>query len=396
MSSSGGIKSLRDRIPHPVQDGAKLNRGTIHLVSPIWPSSKKRSLGAFIKVIADTLENQGWTVTKRAVGHSEARGILEKVSRYGRMICGIIVLPFVKRGIVYVHLPTWFSFFLMLSHFVRPQPYVVNLHGSDIHARKRVAQLFWPITRRYIAHADLVIVPSQTFASAVMETIDTRRIIVSPSGGILTDRFHPTETATARSRLNLPADAIVLGFISRIVSGKGWQTFVDAIEILRRRGFDVRGIMLGEGPEEPSLRKEITLKDLGEVIEFRGAVYQSDLPDYYNSMDIFMFPSKISNVDSLGLVALEAMSCGTPVIALDAKLTREYVEPGHNGELSAAPDGASFAEAFLKLQKWHLNNAEQKRTIAATVSRYANHCVGIELSEEFLSISASRTESRRT
>lgn len=385
----------KERAP-AVQQPNKLSASSriIYLVSPIWPTKYKRSLGAFVKVISESLESNGWTVSKAAVGKSGASGPSERVFRYLRMILGILLIPSKRGGIVYSHLPTWFSIFLIMAHWIKPQPYIVNLHGSDIHAQKKLAKLFWPITKRYISNADLVVVPSQTFANAVSAKLDARRIFVSPSGGVITERFNPCDTNSARQSVGLPQDKVIFGFVSRIVEGKGWRVFVEVIGKLREAGCDAYGVILGEGPDEKNLSNEIRIQHLEHFIQFRGAVFQTDLPNYYNSFDVFLFPSKISSVDSLGLVALEAMSCGTPVVALDTTLTREYLQPGINGELAISHDGAGFANAAKRVLDRHDPTLSSKHRIADSVKQYANVHVGKELSNQFLQVGAKGRKRR--
>jgi glycosyltransferase involved in cell wall biosynthesis len=247
---------------------------------------------------------------------------------------------------------------------------IVNAHGSEIHARNRLAEAFWPITKAYLRRAELIVVPSATFARAVVASTGNESIFVSPSGGFDEVAFTPEGSDQLR-KLNLAGGAKVVGFVSRLLEQKGWRIFLDAIEHCLARDVNVYGIMLGPGRDLNKLTAEIKSRSLESRVLYLGSVPRAEMPSYFRSMSAFMFTSKIANTDTLGLVAVEALACGVPVVALDAELTREYIVPGENGVLVPEWTGAAFALGAQQILDGPLSN-KAKTDVAQTAEPFAS------------------------
>jgi len=354
----------------------------IYVVSPIWPTQAEPASGTFVKVCADGLADAGWSVDISAVGLSSRSGKAGKVERYARLCLGQLALTFRRRGIIYVHLPTWFAAFAWVPVLLRRMPVVVNLHGSDIHSRKLGAELAWPLTRRLIRRAKMVVVPSRTFAVMVREQVPSVELEVSASGGYLQSRFHPVDPRPLRAEFGFADEELVCGYVSRIVEGKGWRIFLDAISDLIERGIPARGLMIGAGSDAEALQKEIASRGLRDAVQYVGQVPQDAIKNFLGACDVFLFTSRISRVDTLGLAAIEAIASGLPVVALDTPLMREYVEPGLNGELAREYSGAAFGTAALISRRWASRDAESRQSIAATVASFRTEAVSADLSRK--------------
>lgn len=146
------------------------------------------------------------------------------------------------------------------------------------------------------------------------------KIEVIPCGVDL-ELFRPVNRRQARNKLGLGKEKIVL-FVGRIEPIKGIETLLRSIAILleNRHKMDIKTIIIGgEKEESPVPNMEMTriynmvheLK-LSEMVEFYGAKPQEILPYYYSAADVCVMPSRY---ESFGMVALEAMACGLPVIA---------------------------------------------------------------------------------
>src|SRR5690606_644558 len=107
---------------------------------------------------------------------------------------------------------------------------------------------------------------------------------------------------------------LILGFVSRFIEEKGWKTFLDALVLLKEAHIPFKAIMAGKGPDEEEIKSHIQQKELTEVVDFRGFVAQERLVDLYNQLDLYIFPTYRES-ESLGLTGVEAMACGTPVVA---------------------------------------------------------------------------------
>jgi hypothetical protein len=103
--------------------------------------------------------------------------------------------------------------------------------------------------------------------------------------------------------------------------------------------------MIGSGTDDNLCRNNIIKYNLQEFVERIPEADQENLSTYFQMMDLFVFPT---HGESLGLVALEAMSCGTPVLASDLPITREYILEGENGYLAPMDNSGIFADKILK------------------------------------------------
>ena len=155
--------------------------------------------------------------------------------------------------------------------------------------------------------------------------------------------FRPHARLDARATLGIGRDERVLLSVGRIEPFKGADVLVQAVAFLRER---VRMLVVGGREDEPGvvwLRDAARANGVSNLLDWRAAVPQSDLPAYYAAADVCVVPSLH---EMFGLVALEAMACGTPVVASDAGGLRELVCHGETGLLCKPGDAAALAEAL--------------------------------------------------
>ena len=141
-----------------------------------------------------------------------------------------------------------------------------------------------------------------------------------------------------------------MGYISRFIKEKGWQTFLDALILLKQEKVPFNAVMAGKGPDEQKILDYIKTNDLTSQVTFLGLVKQNQLVEIYNSLDLYIFPT-YREAESLGLTGLEAMSCGIPVIASNMAGPSTYVMDGINGFLFK-PDNT--IDLYQKIMQFHL------------------------------------------
>ncbi len=167
------------------------------------------------------------------------------------------------------------------------------------------------------------------------------RIAVIPCGVDL-DLFSLRDGRQARARLGLGADRILL-YVGRLAPIKGVETLLRALAFLKADGFgarDLRLLVVGGGIEErwdgEGSRLRALARRLGVEawVEFRGAQPQDVLPEYYAAADLCLMPSLY---ESFGMVALEAMACGVPVVGSRVGGLAVTIREGVTGSL--VPEG---------------------------------------------------------
>lgn len=203
---------------------------------------------------------------------------------------------------------------LMTFHTLAQAKNSVARSAAENEATQRVVA-----ERRLIHSVDAVMAfnPQEKAEMTWYYRAEAGKVCVVPAG-VDTSLFHPGDRAGARRSLDLPPDVPVILFVGRIDPIKGLDVLVDALCGLRREMWltaPPRLVLVGGGNGEPAFEKLITRVSARHVldqIDFVGSVSHTALPNYYRAADVVAVPSLY---ESFGLVAVEAMACGTPVVA---------------------------------------------------------------------------------
>lgn len=143
-------------------------------------------------------------------------------------------------------------------------------------------------------------------------------------------------------------------FVGELKRVKGIYTLLEAINILKKSKKEVRLIIVGDGPEKKWIQDFVLKNNLQNIIRLDGRKSPSELLYYYNAADLFVMPSFS---ESFGLVYVEAMSCGTPVIGSHSTAIPEVISSDDYGILVPPGNATGLADAIemgLK-RKWNKN-----------------------------------------
>ena len=185
---------------------------------------------------------------------------------------------------------------------------------------------------RVIRTADAIVAFSQHESDAMVRFYDAApdKIEVIPCG-VDVDLFRPVDRREARQKLGIGEDSVVL-FVGRLEPLKGVDILLRAVAQLERASATRTVIVGGDQADAEMARLRALCGDLGiaERVSFQGRMAQQELPLYYSAADVSVIPSYY---ESFGLVALESMACGTPVIASRVGGLPTIVKDGLNGYL---------------------------------------------------------------
>lgn len=352
----------------------------ILVVSSMYPSPEDPSFGVFVQNFYENLsvvngkENTDLIVTKGS-RHSTIKRGLDYISFYYNII---VYTLFREYDLIYVHFITYSALPFRLVSLFRHLPIVINVHGSDWITHSKVSAFLKKKAIPLFLKAKRIVVPSGYFKDILIKelpSINESKVIVSYSGGINTEIFKP-ETHTEH-------ESFVVGYVSHITEKKGWRVFVDAIKILKDKRYDLKAIIAGGGNQVSDLMDYIKINDLLEVIEYKGIIKQQQLGHLYNSMDVFTFPTLYN--ESLGLVGVEAMSCGVPVIGSNKGGIKEYLVDGENGYLFEPGDAKALSMAIERFM--NLNDSDKvimKEKAVSTSMRFDRHVVVNSLVNEII------------
>ena len=124
---------------------------------------------------------------------------------------------------------------------------------------------------------------------------------------------------------------------------------------------------------------------LNDNVHYVGGVRQEELADYYNKMDVFVFPTKYE--ESLGLVGLEAMACGTPVIGSYLGGLTDYIVDGKNGFFFEVGNAVALADTLMKyIGLSESEKSTMRKNATLTSKKYANTKVVKCLYDRFLAL----------
>ena len=201
--------------------------------------------------------------------------------------------------------------------------------------------------QRIVAQADGLVAASAGERRALVDDYgaDIARTVVIPCG-VDTALFRPGDRAEARARIGT-GDTPLVVYVGRIAPIKGLATLLDAIAQLRARASAVRLLIVGGEADEPAsgheaeIRQRVEALGLRDVVRFVGAQPQEVLRDYYLAADVTVLPSYY---ESFGMVALEAMACGSPVIGSRVGGLATTVRDGVTGFLVPDGDATALAE----------------------------------------------------
>jgi len=223
---------------------------------------------------------------------------------------------------------------------------------SGMAQQPAIAQTRLEVERQILEDADRVVATSPQEAEQLRAFVSTQGTVdVIPCGTDLST-FHVMPRGEARSQLGFSTDEQVVLYVGRFDPCKGIETLVQAVAQLKaaNRPQPLRLVIVGgseperlDGQERSRLEALVQELGLADCTQFVGAVGHDRLPLYYTAADVCVIPS---HYEPFGLVAIEAMACGTPVVASDVGGLRFTVVPGETGCLVPPKDVEGFATAI--------------------------------------------------
>lgn len=244
-----------------------------------------------------------------------------------------------------------------LAGMARNTPLLVTSHGADLFALR--SPPLQALKRFVLRRAAAATVVSAAMREELQRLgIDADRITVQPMGVDLAHQFTPNP---AQPRSN---DELL--FVGRLVEKKGLRHLIDALPQLLAAHPKVFLSIAGFGPEEGERRAQVARLGLQARVRFLGAVPQSELPALYRRAALLVAPF-VAAVDGdregLGLVMVEALGCGCPVLTTALPSAREVFGSTDAGDCVAPGSPAALAEGIQRM----LDAPEQARARAAAL-----------------------------
>ena len=248
------------------------------------------------------------------------------------------------------------------------------------------------VEREAMLSADRIIAfsPHERDAMARLYGADPSRVMLAPCGVDLT-KFRPLDQKEARERLGLNGEKLLL-YVGRVEPLKGLDLLVEAAAQMEAGEENVRMMVVGGGgpgePETDRIRQLAEDRQVSEQIDFVGRVDHEVLPLYYNAADVCVVPSFY---ESFGLVALESMACGTPVVASRVGGLPTIIHHGHTGYLKSW----RCPEAFANSVEMIIASPDLQESMGVAARRRAElmgwNNVAVMISKEYLALTSGES-----
>ncbi|MBI4989025.1 MAG: glycosyltransferase family 4 protein [Rhodocyclales bacterium] len=238
---------------------------------------------------------------------------------------------------------------------------ICTAHGSDVSALRGG---FWRRLRRWVARRceRIVAVSEALKAQLVEEGCPAERIEVIPMGTDLHGLFVPDGSPRRRAEIL---------FVGRLVPGKGADILLRALPAILARQPEATLTVVGGGPERDKLADLAQRLRVGERVSFTGPVAHAALAAHYRRAALLVLPSR---EEGFGLVLVEALGCGCPVVASDLPAIRGLLNEGRAGRLFRPGDAGDLALAVAELlTDGDARNAMAERGRQHALSRYDWH-----------------------
>lgn len=246
--------------------------------------------------------------------------------------------------IIHTHIPTpWSADWSSIIARAKRVPLVLNYYndisGKGIHSHSASAYNR-TLLKSLLSHADVIIVNRPHFPSSHLAAFSDKVWIIPP--GVDIHRFHPDPS---------PAewDLFFLSVLDRYHHYKGLDTLLSAIAVVRERHQDVKVLIGGTGDLLRHYMKMAHDLGIGDNVQFAGHIPNDSLQHYYSHSRMFVLPSSDPTLEGFGMVTLEAMACGRPVITTPISGVAHEIKRSDVGILVDPGNPKMLAGAILDL-----------------------------------------------
>lgn len=222
-------------------------------------------------------------------------------------------------------------------------PYINTIHGEEVYLSKRYHTLF---ALKWLVNNSIKTITNSTITkeSCIEAGLDKVKLDVIPFG-VDTEFFKP---------IKIPKDEKLFQILSvgYLIERKGFEYLIKAIKEVIKKHDNVRLLIVGSGPLENKLKNLIKELALEGTVSILKNVSDNELLKLYNSSDLFILPSVVDsqgNTEGLGVVLLEAMACGLPVIGSNVGGITDIIKDGLTGLLVEEKDFIGISGSIITL-----------------------------------------------
>ncbi len=328
------------------------NRFDVTVLAPHAPGSQTRETLDRVRVIRFRYAPEAW---ERLATHGG--GILDRLKTHplnhllvppfllGELVALTRLLRQERFAVIHAHwlIPQGLLAVLALWLTLRRVPLVCTSHGGDLYGLRGFT--LRRIMRGVMGRAASVTVVSNVMRKHVLAMgVESAKVSIIPMGVDLKQQFAPDPST--------PRAACELLFVGRLVEKKGLSILLDALALVAETHSQVMLTVAGDGPLGADLRRRAKTLGLSARVNFLGMVAPSRLPALYRRATLCVAPfivARSGNQEGLGLVLVEALGCGCPVVASDLLAVRDVIRDGETGVLVPSGDPQALAAGISGL-----------------------------------------------
>jgi rhamnosyl/mannosyltransferase len=330
----------------------------LHLTKYFWP--QKGGIENYTLWLAEETRKRGYEpivvcFDKKSKKEEIIKGIRvirlpQFINFFGTPISRFILKELfeLKPDIIHLHSPNpWLEFNLLLYRLFRKPKIIVTYHAdimnyTIIHFLANIVRFFFFVP--LLCFTDKIIVTSPNYINgSFILKLFRKKIVVIPHG-IDENKFRPMPIKKTKKKMLL--------FVGRLAKYKGLEYLIRAIASVKKERKDFYLVIVGDGELKEKLKMLVKELNLEKFVKFDYNASDRKLIKYYNKAYLFVLPST-SRAEAFGIVQLEAMSCGVPVISTNIKgsgvpFVNKHLETG----IIVKPKNADeIAKAILTLLK---------------------------------------------
>jgi len=376
------------------------NSKRVLVIATTFPRWQNDIRPEFVYELSKRLQNNGFEIVVLAPHHIGAKKfeIMDgmKVYRfsyfwpdkYQKLVYGGGILPNIQRSnLAKIQVPflvlseLYYSFKLIKkeridmihSHWIIPnglvgailkrlckKTHITTAHAGDVFTirKSKILGIFGSFV---LKNSDMITANSEYTKNVIISIENTvkNNVKIIPMG-VDTLRFNPCKASDLRNVYD--AEYLILS-IGRLVDKKGIEYLIRAMKDVIKVFPNAKLIIGGSGPDMDKLVKICDNLGLNNNVIFVGYIDNSVLPKYYASSDLFVLPSietKGGDTEGLGVVLLEAMGCGTPVIGSNIGGITDIIVNGINGFLIIPENPQDLSDKIIKI----LSNNDLRKNIS--------------------------------
>lgn len=288
-----------------------------------------------------------------------------------------------RYSLVHAHWIIPHGFLAVVARLFFRVPVVVSSHAGDVFPLRN--PLLRLAARWVLRRANAVTANSTATMAAIKSVVDVP-VSVIPMGVDLRLFSSSSASSAAAIRKKYGVKGKLLLFVGRLAEKKGVSFLVSAMLSVVKHYPGCKLVVVGDGPERPALQVQVQQLGLSGSVVFAGSVSNRQLPPYYGAADVFVLPSIVDrkgDTEGLGVVLLEAIAAGCPVVASNVGGIPDIIIDGKTGILVEQKNAGELSAAIVRLLG---SSGLREKLSAAAMSRVAKSYSWGKVGRDFSSL----------